>query len=68
MLVRVPIHGMQGPLEKQKNVCFSPARACPDVFVGGGSDGSDAFQHAAFTGNEKKRQKQRGRAVYFIEF
>jgi hypothetical protein len=60
MLVRVPIRGMQGVLEKQKNFCFSPAT--------GGSDGSDAFQHAAFTGNEKKRQKQRGRAVYFIEF
>jgi hypothetical protein len=27
----------------------------------GGSDAKDAFQHAAFTGNKKKRQKQRGR-------
>ncbi len=32
---------------------FSPAP--------GGSDAKDAFQHAAFEGNRKKRQKQRGR-------
>jgi hypothetical protein len=61
MLVRVAVHGMQGPLEKQK----TKAAAFP---APGGFDGSDAFQHAAFTGNNKKRQKQRGRAVYFIEF
>jgi hypothetical protein len=30
-------------------------------FFGGGSDAKDAFQHAAFKGSKKKRQKQRGR-------
>jgi hypothetical protein len=54
--------GGHGNYENRKySFCFSPALACPDVFVGGGSDAKDAFQHAVFKDNKKKRQKQRGR-------
>jgi hypothetical protein len=47
---------MQGVLEKQrKRLVFSTcAGLVPMSFVGGGSDGSDTFQHAAFTGSNKK--------------
>jgi hypothetical protein len=35
----VAVRGMQGSLEKQKTEASAfPAPACPDVFVGGGSD------------------------------
>ncbi len=52
--------GARGHCENRKYF-FPLAPACPDFFVGGGSDAKDAFQHAAFKRNRKKRQKQRGR-------
>jgi hypothetical protein len=70
MQVRGPVHGMQGVLERQNTEASAfPGRFVTMSFVGGGSGGSDAFQHAAFTGDEKKRQKQcgkRGSAENFL--